>query len=332
MSQAFSRLYRFGEFTVDSDQKVLLRDGAPLALPPKIFDTLLILVDNGGRLVGKDELMHRLWPDTFVEEGNLTFNIQQLRKSLGDDARHPRFIETVPRRGYRFIAPIEEIPSDGEIIAASPLGPKDPNVEHTAAGRSRKTETLRKGLLAAIAVVAVAGVVIGAWLLWLRGSARPQPSTDRLMLAVLPFQNLTGDASQDYFSDGLTEEMITQLGSLDPQHLGVIARSSVMHFKNSQEPLDQIGRELGVQYVLEGSVRRESDKVRITAQLIQLKDQTHLWSREYDREVSHLLVLQEEIAQDVAGEIRLTLGDKHQPAATARQASLSPQTYEAYDL
>src|SRR5262244_647824 len=140
MSQAFSRLYRFGEFTVDSDQKVLLRGGAPLPLTPKVFDTLLILVDNGGRLVGKDELMHRLWPDTFVEDGNLTFNIQQLRKSLGDDARQPRFIETVSRRGYRFIAPVEEIQSDGGIIAARPLGPKGANVEHTAAGSSEKTD------------------------------------------------------------------------------------------------------------------------------------------------------------------------------------------------
>src|SRR5208282_4051804 len=105
----------------------------------------------------------------------------------------------------------------------------------------------------------------------------PQPATGRLMLAVLPFENLTGDAGQDYFSDGLTEEMIAQLGRLDPDHLGVIARTSVMHYKHGDEPLGQIGRELGVQYVLEGSVRRDADKVRITAQLIQVKDQTHLW-------------------------------------------------------
>jgi len=152
------------------------------------------------------------------------------------------------------------------------------------------------------------------------------------MLAVLPFQNLTGDAAQDYFSDGLTDELITQLGNLDPQRLGVIARTSVMHYRNSQESLDQIGRELGVQYVLEGSVRREADKVRITAQLIQVKDQTYLWSREYDRELSHLLRLQDEIAQEVAGEIRLTIGDSGKQTDNARTHTLSPQTYEAYDL
>ena len=148
------------------------------------------------------------------------------------------------------------------------------------------------------------------------------------MLAVLPLQNLTGDAGQEYFSDGLTEEMITQLGNLDPQHVGVIARTSVMRYKNSQTPLDQVGRDLGVQYVLEGSVRRDSNNVRITAQLIQTKDQTHVWARQYDRELKSLLVLQGEIAQEIADEIQLTLGN-HKSAA---QPALSPQNYDAYDL
>ena len=151
------------------------------------------------------------------------------------------------------------------------------------------------------------------------------------MLAVLPFENLTGDAGQDYFSDGLTEEMISQLGRLDPQRLGVIARTSVMHFKHSQEQMDQIGRELGVQYVLEGSVRRDAEKVRISAQLIQAKDQTHLWAKQYDRELSNLLALQGEIAQEIAHGIQLTIGD-HKRIDSARHASLSPEAYEAYDL
>src|SRR5258708_20864493 len=124
--------------------------------------------------------------------------------------------------------------------------------------------------------------------------------------------------------------MITQLGNLDPKQLGVIARTSVMHYKNSSTPLEQIGRELGVQYLLEGGVRRDSDHVRITAQLIQVKDQTHLWARKYDRELSSLLVVQGEIAQEIADEIQLTLGD-HRPTANA-MSSLSPQVYQAYDL
>src|SRR5713101_457596 len=147
------------------------------------------------------------------------------------------------------------------------------------------------------------------------------------MVAVLPFQNLTGDASQDYFSDGLTEEMITQLGNLDPDHLGVIARTSVMQYKNSREPLDQSGRELQIQYVLEGSVRRESDRVRITAQLIQMKDQSHVWAREYDCEVVHLLSLQGEIAREVTDEIHRTLGGRMRTEPAA-QTSSGPKSYE----
>ena len=152
------------------------------------------------------------------------------------------------------------------------------------------------------------------------------------MLAVLPFENLTGDAAQEYFSDGMTEEMISQLGNLDAAHLGVIARTSVMHYKHSQEPLDQIGRELGVQYVLEGSIRRDSDRVRITAQLIQLKDQTHLWARQYDRELSHLLGLQSEIAREVSDEIQVALWEHKPVTQPAQQPQSSPQSYEAYDL
>jgi len=172
---------------------------------------------------------------------------------------------------------------------------------------------------------------LGTYVQWSRSRARPQPSGERLMLAVLPFENLTGDAGQDYFSDGLTEEMIAQLGHLDPQHLGVIGRTSVMHYKGTHEPLEQIGRELGVQYVLEGSVRRDANKVRVSAQLNQVRDQAHVWARQYDRELINLLALQGEIAQEIADGIQLTLGD-HKRIDSAHQAPLTPNAYEAYDL
>ncbi len=150
------------------------------------------------------------------------------------------------------------------------------------------------------------------------------------MLAVLPFENLTGDASQDYFSDGLTEEMIAQLGQLNPQRLGVIGRASVMHYRDNQKSLQQIARDLGIQYVLEGSVRRDSQNVRITAQLIRISDQRTVWSREYDRELTSILVLQEEIAQEIADEIQLTLGDTPRRIAPAQPPA--PASYAAYDL
>ena len=151
------------------------------------------------------------------------------------------------------------------------------------------------------------------------------------MLAVLPFKNLTGDPGQDYFSEGLTEEMIAQLGRLDPQQLGVIARTSVTHYKDTTEPLSQIANELGVQYVLEGSVRRDAHDVRVTAQLILASDQTHLWAKQYDREPGSLLTLQGEIAQEISDEIQLTLG-KTEHKTVAVQKLNPPNTYEAYDL
>src|SRR5260370_26355414 len=293
--------YRFGEFTVDADQKVLLREDRPLPLSPKLFDTLLILVENSGRIVRKEELMKRVWPDTFVEEANLTSNIQQLRKSLGDDARHPRYVETVAKRGYRFIAPVaaEEqsgsvngVDSNGHARSSRITASERTESATIQAKRGKPSETLvrlsRSPWVVFVGITIVLIVAMGAALLRSRFLVRPEPPGGRATLAVLPFKNLTGDATQDYFIDGLTEEMITQLGQLDPHHVAVIARTSVMHYKNNDERLDQIGRELGVQYVLEGSVRRDSDNFRITPHLIKLPTQPHLWPRDYDRKLTHL--------------------------------------------
>jgi len=182
------------------------------------------------------------------------------------------------------------------------------------------------GLAAMLVVIAV------GLLQWSRPRTRPELVNGSIMLAVLPFENLTGDAGQEYFSDGLTEEMIAQLGRIDPQHMGVIARTSVMHYKNSPEQLDQIGRELGVQYVLEGSVRRDSDKVRITAQLIRTKDQTHVWTHQYDREVNSLLSLQGEIAQEISDAIQVTLGERKPGEVSPPPIPHAPKSYAAYDL
>lgn len=360
MSLKITHSYRFGDFTVDTDQGILLRHGSVLPLRPKVFETLLILVENSGRLIKKDELMSRLWPASFVEESNLTFNIKELRKALADDARQPRYIETVARRGYRFIAEVEEVLTDSNTIgrqvthrfetldARSAIGAQ--GVSDSDTGKTGKIEpgfdksvqpetdlakkkgsgiNVRKTALAVGAVAIV--LILSGWLLWPRISFRAQPSGKRVMLAVLPFKNLTGDAAQEYFSDGLTEEMIAQLGNLDPQQFGIIARTSVMHYKNSQKQLDQIGRELGVEYVLEGSVRRDSDRVRIAAQLIQVRDQTHIWSRQYDRDLRGLLVLQREIGYEIANQIKLALGNK-KPIEPSRQPLPSAATYEAYEL
>jgi TolB-like protein/DNA-binding winged helix-turn-helix (wHTH) protein/Flp pilus assembly protein TadD len=322
-------IYSFGGFTVDAEQKVLLRDGVPVPLTPKVFETLLFLVENGGRIVKKEDAMNRLWPDSFVEDANLVFNIQQLRKLLGDNARAPVYIETVSRRGYRFIAPVvadtrsNGAIENGNLARIADLAPAAETKTHVIGALKYR----RSAFFVTVAAVLAAG--LGGWLFLSRSKVPAQPVNEKVMLAVLPFQNLTGEADQDYFSDGLTEEIIAHLGNLSPNSLGVIGRTSVMHFKNSPATVEQIGRELQVQYVLEGSVRRDPDRVRVTVQLIQTKDQTHVWAREYDRELTNSLFLQGEIAGEVADQIQSTLG---RVKISDQTLASTTKNYEAYEL
>jgi TolB-like protein/Flp pilus assembly protein TadD len=276
-------------------------------------------------VVTREELQGRLWAsDTFVDfEHSLNSAIKKLRAALNDTPEKSHYIETLPRVGYRFIAPVQEVSEKGHAADAS-LDADRGNVPPKERPLQRRWAILL-GLV--IALLTAAGAYVQRLHFW----PRTQQTSGKLMLAVLPFQNLTGDAGQEYFSDGLTEEMIAQLGRLDPERLGVIARTSVMHYKHSQEQLDRIGPELGVQYVMEGSVRRDGDKVRISAQLIQMKDQSRVWARQYDRELSNLLALQGEIAQEIADEIQLTLGE-HRRIDISRQTSIPPKTSEAYDF
>ncbi len=331
-------IYRFGPYELRLRTRELYNRGTRLKLRPQPFEVLKILVEHAGDIVTREELHQRLWSaETFVDfEQGLNTSIKLLRGVLNDSANEPRYIETVPKVGYRMIVSVEaeQTPPVAEAGATHQT-----TVEESFAGKDVAPDHASRALhVRRWAVLLVASIVlIGAlagYIRWSRLRERPQSTVGRLMLAVLPFENLTGDAGQDYFSDGLTEEMIVQLGRIDPDHLGVIARTSVMHYKHGDKPLDQIGRELGVQYVLEGSVRRDSDRVRITAQLIQVKDQTHLWSRQYDRELSHLLTLQGEITQETASEIQRTLGNDHKSgvADLADHPALSPNTYQAYDL
>jgi TolB-like protein/DNA-binding winged helix-turn-helix (wHTH) protein/Tfp pilus assembly protein PilF len=318
-------LVRLGEdFEFDFSTYVLRRGGRVLKLERIPAEVLAILVEHRGQIVSREHIVERIWgKGTFLDTDNsINGAIRKIRQVLKDDSEQPRFIQTVTGKGYRFIAPVGDtdvpkpvaVPSSQTLITDSP------------------TDTparWRWPILLGISVVVIAALGI---YLQSRFRVRHAPPSGRLMLAVLPFENLTGDASQDYFSDGLTEEMISQLGDLDPDHVGVIARTSVMHYKHSQEPLDQIGRALGVQYVLEGSVRRDSDRVRIAAQLIQTRDQTHLWTREYDRELSNVFALQGEIAREIADQIQLTLGHIHEAASPVTQSATSAKAFEAYDL
>jgi TolB-like protein/Tfp pilus assembly protein PilF len=260
---------RFEPFELDVTTGELRKHGQPVRLQPQPIKVLALLAVNAGRLVTREELHAQIWSgDTFVDfEQGLNYCIKQIRAALGDDAKAPTFVETLQRRGYRFIATVERV--------AAPAGP--------AAGK--------------------------------------------VVMAVLPFENLSGDPDQEYFSDGLTEEMIAQLGRLNPQRLGVIARTSALQYKRTPKGIDVIGRELGVAYVLEGTVRRSGDQVRVTAQLIQVSDQTHMWVQSFDRNVGDILALQSEVARAIADEIRVQLT----PQEERRLASVRPVDPAAYE-
>ncbi|MHB8486210.1 MAG: FlgO family outer membrane protein [Candidatus Acidiferrales bacterium] len=310
------------------------KHGVRLKLHGQPFEILLLLLERPGEVVTREELRTKLWPaNTFVDfEHGVNTAVKKLRRTLGDSADEQRFIETVPRVGYRFIASVNvaETPANATISTPQIIPENSGGTNISVSRRTWRHRALRFWpIFAAISVVLTVSAAV--YLLRSRSPRAPQPPTGRVMLAVLPFENLTGDASQDYFSDGLTEEMIAQLGQLNPQRLGVIGRASVMHYRHDQD-LQQIARDLGIQYVLEGSVRRDSKTVRITAQLIRISDQRTVWSREYDRELTSTLALQEEIAQEIADEIQLTLGDTPRRIAPAPGLAASPPSYEAYDL
>src|SRR5688500_8049284 len=304
MPSLINHFYRFGEFTVDADQRVLLRHGKPLLLAPKVLETLLTLVQNGGRIIEKEELMKRLWPDTFVEESNLTYCIVQLRKTLGDEARHPRYIETIPKRGYRFIVDVEEVLSDvgtasnaeekpatSQTISAEQLD--DINVMEEQQDRDKGSRVIGERRVASI--------------------------------AVLPFMDVSPDRDQDYFCEGLADELINSLASLP--NLYVASRTSSFRFKSTTLDIREVGKRLNVNTVLEGSVRKAESNIRITAQLISAVDGYQLWSGKYDRRLEDVFAVQEDIAQSTARALQVVLSSDDQRALRGVRTT----TIEAYE-
>ena len=330
-----SNLYRFGRFVLDPGRRTLSRADSSVSLTPKAFDVLLFLAQNPNRLVTKEELLQAVWGDTFVEEGNLTQYISHLRKALEDNSEATRLIVTIARKGYQFATDVTVAEAaDTAKQAAVPVPTVESSLADTrAALESPANEAVpkapkhwRKAALVGASAVLLIVVCFAAWRHF--GGMTP-PRSQKVMLAVLPFENLTGDPNKEYLADGLTEETISQLGSLNPEQLGVIARTSVMGYKHKDERLDQIGRELSVQYVLENSLRESGDHLRLTAQLIQVKDQTHLWSQNYDYPMKDILHVEDDVAKAVAQEIQLHLTSKQQ-AAMAQSHPVNPEAFDAY--
>jgi TolB-like protein/Tfp pilus assembly protein PilF len=278
-----------------------------------------------------------LWPsDTYVDfDHGLNKAVNRLREILGDAADNPRFVETLHKRGYRFIAPVETVvpgPARGwsdAAVAPVPAPPASPVPPPVVPDVPRSTDARRLARtgpwLFVVGAVALAGLVVGIWL-----ARQPRGNAPaRTMLAVLPFVNIAGAPDQEYFCDGMTEEMILQLSALSPDRLGVIARTSSMHYKGSAKRVDEIADELGVRYVLEGTVRRSRDRVRITARLVRRDDQTPLWSESFERDLSEVFDIQSDVARRIAGSLALELFPRDAEGAR-RVAYAKADAYESY--
>jgi len=311
------QIYEFGGYRLDIEEKVLYCQGQTVPMPPKDLETLIVLVERAGHIVGKDELLEKVWPGVFIEENNLARRIFNLRQVLGEGPDGRKYIETVPKRGYRFVGSLVDRGESADFSAEAL-----PTSESLQRG-GRTGHSRRIWAWAFVAVLLVSASVL-AQHFWLARNTSPQ----RLMLAVLPFENLSGDANEDYFADGLTEEMIAQLGQVQPARLGVIARTSTVRFKHTTEPIAQIGQELGVGYVLEGSVRRGGGRVRITAKLIQAEQQTHVWAETYERSLDDVLGIQREIAERITHSLSIEL----LPTGSLKPATVNLESYDKYLL
>jgi TolB-like protein/DNA-binding winged helix-turn-helix (wHTH) protein len=327
-------LYRFGQFALDSRKRTLFRADSPVSLTAKAFDVLLYLAQNPKRLVTKEELLQAVWGDTFVEEGNLTQYISHLRKALGDAPEDRRLIVTIARKGYQFTADVTvaEAADTAKQTAVQvstvemSLGDTQSGLERSGDGAvPRAPRHWQRAAVVAASAVLLGVVSVASW----RHFGGMTPRSQKIMLAVLPFENLTGDPDKEYLADGLTEETISQLGRLNPERLGVIARTSVMGYKHKDERLDQIGRDLSVEYVLENSLRESGGRLRLTAQLIQVKDQTHLWSQDYDYPVKDVLNIEDDVAKALSHEIRVRLTTRQQ-AELAHSHPANSQAFDAY--
>jgi TolB-like protein/DNA-binding winged helix-turn-helix (wHTH) protein len=304
-------IFQFGVFQLDLKTGELRRAGVKVRLQDQPFRVLAVLVEHPGQVITREELRQRVWPrNVYVDfDQGLNNAIKKIREALGDSADSPRLIETVARHGYRFIATVSAMP----VRSAQPRFPLG-------------SPTLRNAIL-----IGLTAVLVAAFAYWTSRvtTTRSVASLENVILAVMPFENLSGDPDQEFFSDGMTEEMIAQLEKLNPNRLTVISRGSVAKYKRSTLAVTQIGRELHADYIVQGSVRRAPDRVRITVHLIQVSEQTDRWAETYDRDVKDILALQDSVARTIANRIDITLLPAQASRLSTRRA-VDPDAYEAY--
>jgi TolB-like protein/DNA-binding winged helix-turn-helix (wHTH) protein/Flp pilus assembly protein TadD len=301
------RFYDFDRFRLDAKRRLLTRDGEPVAIKPKALETLLLLVQHRDRLLEKEELMTQLWPDTIVEEANLTQNVFVVRKALGEAPGEQRFIATVARQGYRFVGDVREVFEDA------------PSEQGARRGNARWQMFVAVALLSTV----VGGIALAlARQRSNRGGAEAVRS-----IAVLPFRNSSGSADDEYFADGVTETITTDIASISA--LRVISRQSATRFKGSVQSVPEIARALGVDAVIQGAVARSGDRIRVTVQLVHGASDRHLWAETYDRSLGDVLALQGQLARAVAAAIRVQLSDVERAGLSDRRA-VDPDAYALY--
>ncbi len=306
-------IFLFDRFQADDIAFRLTADGVPVSLEPKALRLLLYLIQNRGRLVRKQEILDAVWADAAVTESALTRSIGLLRKTLDDDSREPRFIETVPTAGFRFIARVEVVVSPGPTTAATTTqNPSPPLVPKPA---PRRRHLLR---LAIIAAVCLTILTVAAWRI-AAAYSRPAPIRS---LAVLPLDNLSGDPSQEYFADGMTDELTTEIARIP--NLRVVSCASVMAHNDLSRPIPEIARQLNVDAIVKGSVVRSGDRIRITAQLIDARSDRYLWAQSFEGPARDVLSLQDSVAQQIATQARLVL------AAPSPHPPINPAAHDAY--
>jgi TolB-like protein/DNA-binding winged helix-turn-helix (wHTH) protein/Tfp pilus assembly protein PilF len=316
----------FQAFRLDTANQCLWRGEERVSIPPKPYDMLRYLVENPGRLITQEEFLEKLWPKTYVNPELIRKYILDIRKILGDRPDKPEFIETVTKRGYRFIASVVD---EGATTPINPTAIEEEIRMETTPSRPesspRKRSLWKLVLTPVLAVVVV--TAIGRQLRVAR-TERPVPSSNDTSIAVLPFADMSPGKDQEYFSDGLAEQLIHELAKVSG--LKVVGRSSAFQFQDKNEDLRDVGRKLGVANVLEGSVRREGNHVRITAELIKADDGFQLWSQTYDREIKDIFAVQDEIARSTTQVLRLKLlGGSGQPIPSSSQNPNS-DAYQAY--
>lgn len=332
-----ARILRFGVFEVDLKACELRKYGLRLKLSEQPFQVLAFLLEKPGEIVTREELRARLWQgDTFVDfDHGLNNGVMRLREVLGDSSENPRFVETVPRRGYRFIAPVEgSFPttpgSPAEGITASPSRPEMSAPERASAG-SKEASGLHAvpqrsewRFLAPVLIVVIALIAIGITWNQLR---HPVVGPHNKSLIVLPLENLSRDKDQDYFADGMTDDLIANLAKI--RSLRVISRSTAMAYKGTRKPLSQIAKELNVDAVVEGTVLRVGNRIRITAELVQVSTDQHLWADTYESQMEDVLAMQNRVSSAIVNEIRINLTPEEEERL-ARNPAVAPEAYENY--